>query len=1024
MTISIYDQINILKTLIREKDDRRDHRTLTSLQAMKDEVFATMDLVSSDFRNQSEAEREKLFDIAVREYLSTQPIDIDLASSLSKEGHPTWLTEERKKTIDDHYLNRYLSYLRKKGRSEKVVEEIEKSSLSIMEKLGDPKSTTPFFCKGLVVGSVQSGKTGNFNAVINRAVDCGYSLIIVFSGIMEDLRSQTQLRIEEDVIGEGTVDIKLDKKDAKGVGLVRKFGEQGDKSVAQLFPITSYKADFRKAVKDADFSLSHKNILVCKKNPGVLQNLLLWLHEHLPKGRDKHDLPCLIIDDEADNASLNNYGEKGRNYASKINGHIRALLELFTRKTYLGYTATPFANVLQDRNEAPETKWPVRIKRSGTEEAVEFAQVDNIFPDDFIVLLNPPSNYIGAKQLFETTLEENKTKIPLIKAIDDYHQCFPQKVVEENGVVRPATELDEKPRGARKTDPFPQELPGSLFEAVDCFILATALRLSRNSHMQASVVLNPHHTMLIHISRFTTWQVKTRDLVAEYVKDLQYKLETDMPAAPDSVYGKLEKAWNKNFAYIVENIKSHLPDDYKDEFLIPKSYTEIKSLLYKAASGIDVLAINSMTGDKLEYVLDAFGQGRKVIAVGGNRLSRGFTLEGLTINYFLRNTNFSDTLLQMGRWFGYRPGYIDCCRIFTTHDAIEKFDSTTRAIEELEIEFKKMEAGNKQPRDFVLRVRKHPGTLKITRPSILKNTKDVKWSYQDELVQTTKFRVDDARQLREAWDHFRKYFSARSQDIEVSDEFFTYHTDVDGLIGFLENRNCFHDFQDKEPMIQFLRICKEKDKMINWCIAIKRGGNSKNTLGPDQCGLPGDVRLSIRRGPENVSGNTWREYFKKGVFAAGGKSANIVSSGKDFALLLSEADQRNALKKFKDERVEYYMSKKGESLEEAVRNADKTTPPERIYREAMSDQQGLLVVYLMDIREVYRLNDPSDTDMHALFESRGIDKEVPLIGYAIGFPPISPDPGGEYKVGDYNISEDEGDEDPEGVLDLNDEDEN
>src|SRR5690606_8050080 len=126
-----------------------------------------------------------------------------------------------------------------------------------------------------------SGKTGNFNAVINRAVDCGYSLIIVFSGIMEDLRSQTQLRIEEDVIGEGTVDIKLDKKDTKGVGLIRKFGEQGDRSVTQVCSVTSYRADFWKLVKDADFSLSHKNILVCKKNTGVLQNLLLWLHAHL-----------------------------------------------------------------------------------------------------------------------------------------------------------------------------------------------------------------------------------------------------------------------------------------------------------------------------------------------------------------------------------------------------------------------------------------------------------------------------------------------------------------------------------------------------------------------------------------------------------------------------------------------------------------------------------------------------------------------------------------------------------------------
>src|SRR5690606_27313254 len=147
-------------------------------------------------------------------------------------------------------INRYLTYLSKRGRSEKVVEEIKLSSEKILSKLGDPKSEMPFYVKGLVVGSVQSGKTGNFNAVINRASDCGYSLIIVLSGIMEDLRSQTQLRIEEDVIGEGSLDISKDTKGDKGVGLVTRFGEQGNQSVRQVFSITSFKSDFKKSVKE------------------------------------------------------------------------------------------------------------------------------------------------------------------------------------------------------------------------------------------------------------------------------------------------------------------------------------------------------------------------------------------------------------------------------------------------------------------------------------------------------------------------------------------------------------------------------------------------------------------------------------------------------------------------------------------------------------------------------------------------------------------------------------------------------
>ncbi|MBK9591016.1 MAG: hypothetical protein IPO32_05765 [Crocinitomicaceae bacterium] len=151
---------------------------------------------------------------------------------------------------------------------------------------------------------------------------------------------------------------------------------------------------------------------------------------------------------------------------------------------------------------------------------------------------------------------------------------------------------------------------------------------------------------------------------------------------------------------------------------------------------MEVKAINSVTKDKLLYPSNS---PKKVIAIGGNRLSRGFTLEGLTINYFVRSTDYSDALLQMGRWFGYRPGYLDCCKLFITQDSVDKYDLVTCTIEELETEFRKMEDKDKTPDNFVIRVKKHPGTLKITRPTILKDTLEVNWSYQDSLEQTTKF---------------------------------------------------------------------------------------------------------------------------------------------------------------------------------------------------------------------------------------------------------------------------------------------
>ena len=245
------------------------------------------------------------FQTARNEYLSVNPIDPGVSHSLTKEGFKSWLTSEREKSINWDYSERYFTHLIKSGRSEKVVEETRRSSRSILGKMADPKSKVPIYNKGLVVGAVQSGKTGNFNAVINRAIDSGYSIVLVLSGIMEDLRSQTQQRIEKDIIGEGKIDTG-EPSGAKGVGKVRRFGVLGDDKVLQVKSLTSDKRDFSKAVEELDHTLNDKYVLVCKKNVSVLKNLINWLHNSLEEGKNEHNIPLLIIDDEADNASLNN----------------------------------------------------------------------------------------------------------------------------------------------------------------------------------------------------------------------------------------------------------------------------------------------------------------------------------------------------------------------------------------------------------------------------------------------------------------------------------------------------------------------------------------------------------------------------------------------------------------------------------------------------------------------------------------------------------------------------------------------
>ena len=1017
---------------------------LNLLPEIQDSIMAIIKVYG--YPEIDEVTLKNYFETAKNQYLSVNPIDIDPSNSLTKNGFRTWLTAERKEELKNswNYSDRYFTLLEKAGRSEKVINETKKTSLEILEKMGDPKSREEFYVKGLVVGSVQAGKTQNFNAVINRAIDSGYGLIIVLAGLMEDLRNQTQLRIENDVIGEG-LDIDTDTLVKKGVGAIRRFGNMGDRSVTQVISITSAKSDFKKSLLDADFSLNHTNILVCKNNVSVLRNLIVWLHDYLEENKDQHDIPLLILDDEADNASLNNEGKRGREYASKTNGHIRALLALFKRKTYLGYTATPFANILADRNDAPENNWIVKYKVRGQAEEKALQRVDNLFPDDFIVLLNPPTNYVGAKQIFETTKPiDNKAelKIPLVELVDDNIEHFPDKVYSPSngelvGVLKIKSqnhwneiigqfnsyldfadygEYRRQTRSSRTGDGFPRRLPDSIKESILCFILTISIRESRKPAMVNSTMFNPHNSMLIHISRYTQWQNSLKDLIDVYIRDLQSSLQLDDPSNPSSIFATFERIWFKYYSTIIEHVSDYLPKGYDDEFLKPISFETIKNnFLTDAIKGIEVKAVNSLTGDKLVYPRKT---PKKYIAIGGNRLSRGFTLEGLSINYFVRSTDYSDALLQMGRWFGYRPGYLDCCKLFITRDSMEKYDLVTRTIEELESEFRIMEEKNRTPANFILRVKKHPGALKITRPAILRDTLEVNWSYQDTLEQSTNFDIRKEK-IEAVWKQFKtniagKYkFEIKKKENGTDAGFLTAQTDIASILEILKQENNFRN-ETCDSIIKFIERCQEKNKLTKWTIAIKTTGRAKENEGKgklrkEESNLDIDITMTIRRGPSSDDGvKYFREKFVNDkIFGASGKSANLISAGLDLSILLTETQIKAAEKEFIDNRRKYYQKKYPEWTEKQVnKKAEEVNIPERVYREKMSDQEGLLLIYIMDTHYVFR-QDSGDAELKEMVEREGIDLNIPLIGYAIGFPPIEPDPGGIYVHGNYGFEDDE-----------------
>jgi len=945
---------------------------------------------------------DEKFSIAIKDVRFNYRTTMNPSISIQNDYEDSWLTSSRIADIgwnDDltkrkTYRGRYLLYLDQKlGRSKSIINETDRSSLEIIKKIGDPKSSSEFFKKGLVVGSVQSGKTSNFNAVVNSSIDIGYKLIIILSGIMEDLRRQTQIRIEKEVEG------KMIAQDTFiGVGEVSSFGQLGQYSeVNQVILPTSVNNDFNRTMQQANFSLNNINILVCKKNTSVLQNLLIWLKEYLLENNDKHNIPFLIIDDEADNASINNLGYKGIEYANKINGHIRALLALFNKKTYIGYTATPFANILQDWNKKPVGKWKVKDISNGMD--LEFDQEGNLFPDDFIELLIPPSNYIGPKNFFETRIEEVKKIEPLISPpITDYIDFFPERVEilpdgsivgikkinnekefenDENAKLRfdSYSDYKEHTRSTTKYDDYPKDLPKSLDEAIKCFIIAIAVRLNRRPKLIQSRLFHPHNTMLIHISRFSDWQCKTKKLIIDKIEELVYQLNNHNLDSEDSIFKEFERIWIKYFAYPIANIREYLPSNYDDQYLTPITYFDVRQLLVKAIDGIEVKAVNTISKDELDY---ENGE-KKYIVIGGNKLSRGFTLEGLTINYFIRNTNFADTLLQMGRWFGYRPGYLDCCKLFTTFNTLEKYDQCTWTIEELEEEFRKLSVAKKKPKDYATKVLTHPGTLQITRPAVLKNAIVEKWSFEDKLVQTTELKIKKI-ELEKSWYNFKNIIQKHKHKFtyDTKNNVISLNTDTSGWIEFLDTQLTFTDKFLKNELVRFVKLANSYKKITNWKIAIKTTGGSTNKLSPQDTGLNEEIQLTLR------SSSSREKYFSnlldQNIFKVSGSSSNILSGGTDMSFTLTD-------------------DKISEIQNNYKKNNIGKNPPENEFREKMNDSDGLMVVYLMDLRAIFdnpKLDDDSKEKLRQKAINENIDLTIPLIGFAIGIPPIHVNIGGEY----------------------------
>jgi hypothetical protein len=610
-----------------------------------------------------------------RSFETRLDVSMPIGAQLVEDGYEPWLPS-RRAAIEPYFWDRYRRLLTEQRFPAPVLQTLDQVTDNIVGLLEDPEKAGEWDRRGMVVGHVQSGKTANYTGVICKAADAGYKLIIVIAGVHNNLRSQTQARIDEGFIGRDT---------GKGMAIEGQhnlIGVGNFDSTRRPASFTNTLKDFNKqqasSVGVSIGDLKQPAILVIKKNSSTLSNLIAWLKDNnARRGVGKIADPMLLIDDEADNASINT--AKGPGEVTRINGQIRTLLGLFERSCYVGYTATPFANIFIDP-ETDDEMWG-----------------SDLFPRDFIVSLDPPDNYFGAKRVF----------------LDN-----------SDAVIRSITDNEDLLPAVHRIDHRLVGLPPSLETAIRTFVLARAIRILRGDGTK-------HSSMLVNASRFTSVQGLLRGEIHERIVRMRDALR---------LYGALATSKAETNPEIAA-LKSVWSAEYRGA----ADWEAVLGTLLQAIAPIDVVEVNARSKVGLDYRGNE-KTGLHVIAVGGFSLSRGLTLEGLTVSYFLRNSLMYDTLMQMGRWFGYRPGYEDLCRVWMPEEAQGWYEHIAEATEELREEFKAMEAVKATPKVFGLKVRSHPTNLIVTARNKMGTGKKVvlKIGLGNNFIETSSLRASAA----------------------------------------------------------------------------------------------------------------------------------------------------------------------------------------------------------------------------------------------------------------------------------------
>lgn len=732
---------------------------------------------------------------------------------LADGGPRSWF--EHHNPADGYYWRRQRDFLAHDlGRQEFEIDSLDKATNRILSHLEDPHSKDAFGIRGLVIGHVQSGKTQNFSALIAKAGDAGYKIVIVLSGLHNSLRRQTQLRLERD----------LGRENVKGVG----EPEAGKRWQWMTGP--GLWEDFAKSgVNAAVLQGNEQVILVVKKNKSRLEWLNEWMKDRVPK-----DVAVLVIDDEADQASINTGGNRngeappevgfeeevdlvgdGRDFdggapdadelsPSAINKNIRLLINRFHKSAYVAYTATPFANVLIDP------------------EAFDKDAGGDLYPRHFIINLpDPPGDlYVGSVRLFGRdaisgeagSVEEDG--LDVIEFVSDKDRAL---------LVPPP----------RQRPGFVPTVPPSLKQALADYVLASAALLHR-------VGRDAPCTMLIHTDMQRAMQ---NQLAPDVSKELAYIRQRWLYEASD-YRPQLEKRWVESFMRVTAGM----------DLTLQATFAEIEPYIDRLLrDGIEVRVLNSDHADELDFDAEPT---LKAVLIGGNKLSRGLTIEGLLVAFYVRTTLYYDTLLQMARWFGYRGRYVDLTRLYSTKELVSYFHDLATAEADLRSQVARYERDRLTPTEFVVRVRTH-SVMKVTQPSKMRDAEENNLSYSGELIQT--LRVPEAlptgnlretdRAILQANLHAARTLFARlgvPEDATAPKPTFS-GIDPAAVVEFIQSFSIAQERKfDVRSLVDYIQAQNKTGELVRWRVMLACGSTpSTEPLWSEQLGVAGRDRVPL-----------------------------------------------------------------------------------------------------------------------------------------------------------------------------------